>query len=175
MQIQLAPYEIRHVPLLFEAARESTKEIYPWMTWCHPAYSMSDSEDWVRAQIDNFAAKRAFNFVIESEQGEFLGACGLDRFDLEDQLCNLAYWVRSSATGRGVATSAANALADWAFRATDFVRLEIIVACGNAASRRVATKVGAREEGTLRSRLLLHGRYHDSVLYSIIRAGLPAA
>lgn len=169
MQIRLAPYETRHVPLLFEAARESVREIHPWMTWCHPAYAMAESEDWVRAQIENFSARTAFNFVIESEQGNFLGACGVDKFEVENQRCNLGYWVRTSATKCGVATSAARALASWAFQSTEMVRLEILVAVGNIASRRVALKAGAQEEGTLRSRLLLHGRYHDSMLYSIIR------
>ena len=113
--------------------------------------------------------------MIESVQGRFLGACGIDKFELENQRCNLGYWVRTSATRGGVATAAARALADWAFRSTDLVRLEILVAVGNIASRRVAAKIGAQEEGTLRSRLLLHGRYHDSILYSIIRSGAPAA
>lgn len=125
--------------------------------------------------VQGFREKTAFNFVIESEQGRFLGACGVDKFDVENQRCNLAYWVRSSETRRGVASGAAKALVDWTFKSTDLVRLEILVAVDNLKSRRVAVKTGAQEEGTLRCRLLLHARYHDAVLHSIVKAELPAA
>jgi len=42
------------------------------------------------------------------------------------------------------------------------------VAVGNAASIRVAEKIGGVREGVLRSRLLLHGEFHDAVLFSVI-------
>ncbi len=81
----------------------------------------------------------------------------------------LRYWVRSSATRAGVATAAVHALRDWAFLTTDLIRLEIVVAIGNLASLRVAEKSGATREGIQRSRLLLHGRAHDAVMYSLTR------
>jgi ribosomal-protein-serine acetyltransferase len=85
-------------------------------------------------------------------------------------MANLGYWVRSSETGCGIATWAAQRLAAWAFANTDVTRLEIVAAVGNTASQAVATKAGALREGVLRARLLIHGRLHDAVLFSLIRA-----
>jgi RimJ/RimL family protein N-acetyltransferase len=50
--------------------------------------------------------------------------------------------------------------------------LEIIAASDNLPSQRVAEKAGARREGLLRHRLLLGGRPHDALIYSLIRADL---
>jgi hypothetical protein len=51
------------------------------------------------------------------------------------------------------------------FRKRTLSRLEIVVALGNLASRRVAEKVGAVLEGTLQRRLLLHGAARDATMF----------
>jgi len=66
-------------------------------------------------------------------------------------------------------------LSDWAFSNTDLVRLEIVAAVGNRWSQRVAEKVEAVREGVLRKRLLIHGIWHDAVVFSITRVDAPAA
>jgi RimJ/RimL family protein N-acetyltransferase len=94
----------------------------------------------------------------------------LNQIDALNQRANLGYWVRSSAAGRGVATAATRLTRDWGFANTDLVRIEVLVAVANMASRRVAEKSGAVYEGTLRSRLLVHGTRHDAAMYAFIRA-----
>jgi RimJ/RimL family protein N-acetyltransferase len=86
-----------------------------------------------------------------------------------NRFANLGYWVRTSATGRGVAPAAVRLVADEVFRQTDLVRLEIVVALGNVRSQRVAEKVGAMREGVLRRRLAIPGGAADAVMYSLLR------
>ncbi|MGL5096173.1 MAG: GNAT family N-acetyltransferase, partial [Planctomycetia bacterium] len=59
--------------------------------------------------------------------------------------------------------------AAWAFAETNLVRLEIVAAVDNHASRRVAEKAGAVFEGIARRRLLVHGASHDAAVYSLVR------
>ena len=75
--------------------------------------------------------------------------------------------------GRGVAPRAVCQLADFAFRETALIRLEIVIAVGNERSERVAAKVGARREGLLRSRLILHDEVYDAAMYSLVRSDWP--
>jgi len=82
---------------------------------------------------------------------------------------NLGYWVRTSATRRGVATEAVRQAVAFAFRNTDLVRLEIVSAVGNGPSQRVAERAGAVREGVLRHRLLLRGEPVHAVMYSLVR------
>jgi RimJ/RimL family protein N-acetyltransferase len=69
-----------------------------------------------------------------------------------------------------VATEAVKLAREWGFAETGLVRLEVLVAVGNLASRRVAEKAGAVYEGTLRSRLLVQGTRHDAAMYAFIRS-----
>jgi RimJ/RimL family protein N-acetyltransferase len=88
---------------------------------------------------------------------------------------NLGYWVRSSATGQGVAPVAVRLLANWAFRETEILRLEILAAVGNRRSQRVALKAGAVREGVLRDRLFLRDEPQDAIVFSIVRSRWPGA
>jgi RimJ/RimL family protein N-acetyltransferase len=162
-------YQATDAEALWEAARESIDDVYPWLEWCHPGYTMAEAVDWAssRARLD--AERGEFTFVIAGDDGRFLGACGVNQIHPLHRFGNLGYWVRSSATGRGVAAEAARQAAELVFRETQLARLEIVCAVENRRSQRVAERAGALREGVLRSRLQLHGRAVDAVMYSLVR------
>jgi ribosomal-protein-serine acetyltransferase len=169
--ISLRRYCAADIPLVHEAARESISEISPWMPWCHPNYSMEDSAAFVLSRDDAWANQVDYSLVItDSQSGTFLGSVGLNYFNRDHQFANLGYWVRSSRTGRGAATMATILTARFGLRELGLQRVEIVVAVDNKASQKVAEKAGARKEGVLRNRLLLHGQPHDAVMYSLIAA-----
>lgn len=151
------------------AVRESLAELTPWMPWCHAEYSVQEARVWLKAQVQAFNERKWFEFAIVDGERRYLGQCGLNQFDEANRRCNLGYWVRSSAAGRGVATRAVIAARHWAFEHTNLLRIEIVVASGNHASQRVAQKAGAMREGLLRHRLVLHGAPEDAVMFSFIR------
>ena len=124
--------------------------------------------------MPGFEQGTAFEFAIVSADGGYLGGCGLNQIDKTNCRANLGYWVRSSATRLGVATTAVRAIRDWAFDRTGLIRLEIVIAVGNFASHRVAEKAGAIREGILRRRLVLHGVAHDATMFSFTRP-IPAS
>jgi ribosomal-protein-serine acetyltransferase len=165
-------YAPADAPALVAAARESTADVFPWLPWCHPEYSLAEARLWIEAQIQAREQRLAFEFVI-TEGDRFAGGCGLNQINPLYQVANLGYWVRSSSAGRGVAPAAVGAVARWAFANTELQRIEILVAVGNRRSQRVAEKAGAQREGMLRSRLLLHARSHDAVVYSLVRSWEP--
>lgn len=167
--VVIRPYAIGDAGLIQEAVVESLDDLQPWMAWAHPGYTWEEARAWLELQVPAFEARTEFQFAIVSADGEYLGACGLNHLDTLNRRANLGYWVRSRAARQGIATRAVALLREWAFANSNLVRLEILVATGNASSRRVAVKSGAVEEGTLRQRLLLNGAFHDAVMYSIVR------
>jgi len=169
MDVRIRPYRLDDAAAVFEAARESLAEMWPWMPWCHPEYTIEESRSWLETRVPAFQQGTEFEFAIITADGRYLGGCGLNQIDNANRRANLGYWVRSTAAGRGVATSAVRLLRDWGFQNTNLLRLEILIAVGNVASHRVAEKSGANREGTLRGRLLLHGVSHDATLFSFIR------
>ena len=121
--------------------------------------------------IKNWAANNLFSFVIEEKSSRrFIGSVGINAVDLHP-VVNLGYWLRSSETGKGYATEAAQGVINWAFAELQTQRIEIIFSVQNNLSRKVAEKTGARCEGLLASRLLLHGRLHDAHLFALTRDG----
>jgi ribosomal-protein-serine acetyltransferase len=171
--VLLRPYRPGDEPEVFAAIRESVEELCRWMPWCHPGYSIEETRAWIEHCGVARARGSEFHFVIEDRSGAFLGTCGLNQMRHEHRMANLGYWVRTRATGRGVATRAVRQLAEFAFRETELVRLEIVVALDNFPSMRVAEKSGAIREGIAHQRLRIHDRSEDAIVYAILRpAGL---
>lgn len=152
---------------LFEAASESIPTVFPFLPWCHPGYEMSETTDWLKYAYNQWDTGRSYGFgIYEKPGGEFIGGCGVNRFD-EHPTMNLGYWIRSSAVGKGYATEATQALVKFGFEHLHLIRIEIIMSVHNIASKRVAERAGAVFEGTMKNRLLLHGKAHDAHLYAL--------
>ncbi|NUP18493.1 MAG: GNAT family N-acetyltransferase [Streptomyces sp.] len=107
-----------------------------------------------------------------TENGQYAGSIGLLPPDRWGGTA-IGYLVAPWARGKGVASTAARAVADWA--ADQGVhRVELQAAVENLASLSVAYKAGFREEGIKRQvKRLRDGGWHDMVAFARI-AGEPA-
>ncbi|HZV36665.1 MAG TPA: GNAT family protein [Verrucomicrobiae bacterium] len=171
----IRPFQPSDIDLLFAAARESLKDLSPWLPWCHMDYSISDSKSWVMGREAAWEKSEEYSFVIfEVKSGAFLGGVGLHHINKLDRCANVGYWVRTSRTGQGIAPAAVRMLANFGFQELNLNRLEIIIGLGNKASQRVAEKVGAKREGLLRKRIWLDGAAHNALLYSLVPEDLDA-
>jgi ribosomal-protein-serine acetyltransferase len=167
--VTIQRYDPVDVPQLCEAARESSAEVSLWLPWCHSHYSMEESLEWILRSGKQWEEKREFHFgIFDSQSKAFVGGVGLNELKPEHRSANLGYWVRSSWTCRGVATAAAGLAAQFGFEELSLDRIEILAALGNSRSQRVAQKLGALREGTLRNRLVIHGQAHDAAVFSLI-------
>jgi len=154
---------------VYEAVRESIKELSPWMPWCHRAYSIEDSRAWFGSRPDRWQQGMEYDFLIaDRSDSRPLGICGLNNFDRENRLANLGYWVRTSQVKKGVATACVPLVARFGFEALKLNRIEIIVATGNIPSQGLAAKIGAAREGRLRRRMVIRNQVYDAVMFSLI-------
>ena len=168
-------YRPNDVEPLYEAARESVDQIYPWMEWCHPRFSQRDSKLWVNSREKDWKTGGEYSFVItDALTKTFLGGCGINGMNRNHKFANLGYWVRTSATRNGAATAATRLLAKFGFQELNLNRIEIVIALGNRPSERVAEKTGAAREGILRRRLLIGNKAKDATMYSLIREDFTA-
>ena len=153
-----------------EAAAESVAEVAPYETWCHEGYSLEDAAEYLGWWNRAWEEGSAFYFAVRYEAtGRYLGSCGLCPVEREHRTAGLGFWVRTSETGRGVATTAARLVANAGFEQLDLNRIELLIAVQNASSRRVAEKLGAAFEGTLRKRLVLPAGPTDMAMYALVR------
>jgi RimJ/RimL family protein N-acetyltransferase len=174
--LTIRPYELADAPALFAAVHESLTELWPWMPWATAAYSLADAEAWVQTTRAGHTTGAMYDFAVVDSGGRFLGGCGLNQISRANAVANLGYWIRTTAVGRGSASTAVQLLSQWAFQHTELNRLEIVVAVENTRSRRVAEKAGAKLDAILGYRLIIDGRPSDAALYSLLRPCLrPSA
>jgi ribosomal-protein-serine acetyltransferase len=167
--ILIRPYRDEDTSALYEAVRESVAEVSLWLPWCHQNYSIDESREFIGSRESASQGGEWYSFgIFEKHDGAFLGGVGINFINRVHQLANLGYWVRTSATGRGIATMATRLAARFGFEELGLHRIEIVAAVGNVPSQRVAEKAGAKREGVLRKRLLIRGESLDAVLFSLV-------
>ncbi len=174
--VRLRPYCIDDLSNVFEASVESFREVGKFLSWCHPGYTIEESAAWIKSCGESWETGTACEFAIfDSVHGGYLGGCGLNHINHTDKFTNLGYWVRTSATGRGIASESALLVASFAFTELKLYRVEIVAALENLMSQRVAEKTGAKQEGILRNRIMIGGGSRDAVLFSLIPSDLVIA
>jgi RimJ/RimL family protein N-acetyltransferase len=90
-----------------------------------------------------------FWFIESLATSSFLGYCGIRPLALEGASENEIGWhTRKTCWNQGIATEAATAARDLAFRRFALSRLVAIIHPDHIASRRVAEKIGMRDERT---------------------------
>lgn len=171
--IRVRPFALSDAPSLHATVRESIRELSYWMPWCHPDYSLQDSEQWVQHCETVWQDRSEFPLgVFDRASGKVLGATGVNQLNPVNKIGNLGYWVGTPFTGRGIARTAALLAADIGFNDLGLTRLEIVVLTHNLASQRVAEALGAQKECIARNRLYFQGQPSDAVVYSLIPGDL---
>ena len=168
--IELRPLDMEHAVALDEAIRESAAALERTVPWWRPDGTAADQEAWARFTRDAWEKGTLYAFVILDPDGTLLGACSLEGVDRQRSAANLSYWVRTSATGRGVARTAARLLAGWGVGPVGLHRVEISMVISNAASRAAAAASGAVAEGVLRNKARWAGESHDMAVFSFVPA-----
>ncbi|MEV0717319.1 GNAT family N-acetyltransferase [Asanoa sp. NPDC050611] len=112
--------------------------------------------------------------VTDRADQTLIGSVELRVTNVAYQQAGTGYALARPRWGEGLATEAAAAMLRLGF---DQLGLhKIIATCDpdNAGSARVLTKIGMRQEGHLRDHVLIHGHWHDRLLFSALKGDGPA-
>lgn len=135
-----------------EAIQESLDELKPWLHFARKNQTVEDTERYNRKAYSDFLLRTDLRFhIYEKEHHLFLGSIGLHHIDWEIPKFEIAYWMRTSAAGKGYMSEAVEALGDFAFQQLKANRVEIRVATENKASQGIPEKLGYELEGTLKN------------------------
>jgi ribosomal-protein-alanine N-acetyltransferase len=105
--------------------------------------------EWI---INEYYGKYGYGLwaTILKQTGELIGRCGLIPWRLDGRLeVEVAYLLGKHHWGRGLATEAALVIRDYAFHSLGLERLICLIEPENAASMRVASKIGMHFERLL--------------------------
>lgn len=85
----------------------------------------------------------------------------------------IGYWIDQAVAGRGIMPTAVAMAMDFCFDVADLHRVEVNIRPENAASIRVAEKLGLRLEGHRQAYLHIDGDWRDHVTYVLNRGEVP--
>jgi RimJ/RimL family protein N-acetyltransferase len=145
MRVTIRPWVEDDAAALSAAIADSLPELRPTMPWAGAEpIGLQARLAYIRGARDGEReGDRVRGIFVD---GEVAGACGLHRRIARDGL-EIGYWVRTSLTGRGVATAAVGLLCEEAFADDAITHVEIHHDAGNAASGAVARRAGFTHVG----------------------------
>lgn len=110
----------------------------------------------------------AYGFGIFLRNGPFIGEVSLGSVQRGPfQSANVGYWIDEPHAGHGYMPEAVVLAMRYGFEELGLHRIEAAIVPRNKASRRVAEKLGMREEGTSERFLQIRGVWEDHVRYAM--------
>lgn len=147
MNITLRPWSVADAAQLRAAIDEDVAHLQPWMNWSREEpRTLAQTEERLREFADDFATGRSFRYAITPADNPqyILGGASLHA-RVGPNAFEIGYWVRRSATRKGIASAAVKRLIGEAFEMRGADRVEIQCDVANLASATVARKLGFRE------------------------------
>jgi len=107
-----------------------------------------------------------FPFILKAT-GKVIGFITLNNVEETCKRIEVGYFLISSCWKRGYTREIVDAVIT-VLKNQEWHRIEATVYSGNDASIKVLEACGFTLEGVLRDKYLIHGKYHDDIIYSII-------
>jgi RimJ/RimL family protein N-acetyltransferase len=142
-------------------------------------YQGPESEAEVRVRLEKNLPRIALTeetgvgAVVALHDGTPVGTVNLWYTSFEHRGAELGYSFLPRHQGNGYAVEAARALLDWAFTVADVHRVEARLEPRNAASARVAEKLGMRREALFLDNEWVKGEWSSEAVYAILDREWP--
>lgn len=166
-RLALVPIEPSDGPELWQAVEGSRWHLERWLPWVPFNNSPEASHRYAEACAADWDAGRAVRFAIRDRSSrELLGVVGLDSCIHLHRSCELGYWLKREACGRGLMTEGARACVQYAFERMTAHRVRCAAATDNHQSLRVISRLGFRFEGIARQAEYVGSRWLDHAVFA---------
>jgi RimJ/RimL family protein N-acetyltransferase len=149
-RLVLRPYQRADAPMLKEAVDGSLPELVQWLPWAvqepTPVDILAERLDRFRNAFDD-GSDRIYG-IFDQTETRVLGGTGLHP-RVGAGAVEIGYWVRTDATGQGIAREATAALVTVAFEVLRVERVVIRLDPNNARSRAIPKRLGFVHTTTL--------------------------
>ncbi len=169
--VSLEPLSDSHIPEIAAAAADVGE------LWFTSAPSQETAPAWVRQMQAMQAADQGVTYVIRRRtDGAVVGSSSLFHVDAANRRLEIGHtWYSASARRTGVNTEAKLVLLSHSFDQLGCVAVEFRTHFFNRVSRAAIERLGAKQDGVLRShQVLADGSRRDTVVYSILDIEWPA-
>ncbi|MGI5239227.1 GNAT family N-acetyltransferase [Dactylosporangium sp. CA-139066] len=134
-----------------------------------PLRTVAEAEAFVEYLVAESAADLRRHWALELD-GTVIGLMGLHSWHRQHRRAEVGCDMAAAHWGRGYASEAAAAILRHGFTAMRLHRVQAHTIAANTRSVRLLERLGFTREGTLREfSLETDGRYHDSVVFGLLR------
>ena len=141
-------------------------EVTRMLGYLQVAFSEAQETDWLKKVAED---RNSVFWIIEVD-GKPIGTSGIREIDWKNQhgqtgtlIGEREYW------GKGIGIEQAQLRTRFAFHELNLIKLKSAAFAENAASLRMAKRIGYREVGVERCEVFADGRWHDAVLSELLR------
>lgn len=131
----------------------------------------SDLDSYILNALTQKKKGQRYPFIIlNDENGEAIGSTSYLNYVQDHGRIEIGYtWIGKAYQGTGVNEICKFLLLQHAFETLKVIRVELKTDVLNLQARKALQKIGAKEEGILRSHTVMHdGRRRDTIYYSIL-------
>jgi len=120
--------------------------------------------------IDLYRYKRSIYWALaRRDNNRLIGSCGFNYWNRDHARTEISYDLHKKYWGKGIMSQTVKAVLAFGFSRMDLHRVEATVTPTNKASFRLLRKMGFQKEGVLREQKLLHGKFHDAIILSLLQ------
>lgn len=150
--------------------KETMKFITP-----HPVQSVKDMEAEVQKQLDRYALRKEIPWIIlNKNNGEIAGEFHLHKLNMWHKKAEMGVVIRKEYQNNGVMTEILEQVLAFGFEKLGLNRIVGDIFAGNQGSEKLLKKYGFTKEGVLRQTDFDGERYHDTVVFSMMRSEYDA-
>ena len=170
--VRLEPMRVDHLPALCRVGLEPSL----WELTANIVNDASDLERYVRSALADQMLAKAVPFVtIERETGTVVGSTRFGNIDTANRKTEIGWtWINPKWQRTAINTETKLLMLTHAFETWKCIRVELKTDVKNERSRNAMKRIGCVEEGVLRNHMITeHGRFRDSIYFSIIESEWP--
>jgi RimJ/RimL family protein N-acetyltransferase len=167
-KVILQPIQTNHIEGLIAIANDAS-------IWSYFTSELSAEEamkTWVETAIQQRANNTRYPFVIiDKATNSVVGSSSYGNISERDKRLEIGWtWLGKDFQGTGLNRHCKYLLINYTFETLQYERVEFKTDVLNLQSRKALLKIGATEEGVLRSHTLMpHNRRRDTIFFSILR------
>jgi RimJ/RimL family protein N-acetyltransferase len=144
--------------------------------WTYFTYDLSvkpELKSWVDIAVSDIKNKSRLAFtIIDKITGNAIGSTSFGNISYRDKRIEIGWtWITKDYQGTGVNNQIKYLMLRFAFEESGFERVEFKTDVLNIRARKAFQRIGATEEGILRSHTLMtHNRRRDTIFYGILKS-----
>lgn len=165
-RLRLEANSTKHSDGLWLSTTESLNELKPWLRWTATA-SLEEVREWAKICEKNWEENKSWTFAIFLDERP-IGTIGIEDVNIPTLGGELGYWIHSGYGGRGLMTEAGAAVIEFGFEKIGLHRLQLEAGTENAASIKVAEKLGFKREGIARESCRGAFNFYDTFRFGLL-------